>query len=97
MRPYFSAAGKITYSITFFTHTIIEVQASRSRSMNKEFCIGLAIGMLAGAVIVNNVPKAKQLVDKGQKIVVEKIKSLGKGKKADDHEHRLSGADPRAC
>ena len=52
--------------------------------MNKEFCIGLAIGMLAGAVIVNNVPKAKQLVEKGQKIVVEKIKSLGKDKKNDD-------------
>ena len=59
--------------------------------MNKEFCIGLVIGMLAGAVVVNNVPKVKRLVDKGQKIVVEKIKSLGKSKRNDDQD--AAGSD----
>ncbi|MBO4573657.1 MAG: hypothetical protein J5762_07855 [Clostridia bacterium] len=59
--------------------------------MNKEFCIGLVIGMLAGAVVVNNVPKVKRLVDKGQKIVVEKIKSLGKSKISDDQD--AAGSD----
>ena len=34
--------------------------------------------MLAGALIVTNVPKAKQLVEKGQKTVTEKVKGLMK-------------------
>ena len=46
--------------------------------MKKELCIGLTIGMLAGALIVTNVPKAKQLVEKGQKTVTEKVKGLMK-------------------
>ena len=32
--------------------------------------------MLAGALVVNNVPKAKKMLDKGQKTFLKKLKEL---------------------
>ncbi len=50
--------------------------------MNEKFLCGVILGMLGGAIIVNNSIKAKSLVEKGQEQVVEKIsKTLNKKKK----------------
>jgi len=38
--------------------------------------LGFAVGMVAGALIVANSSKAKELVDKGQKAVKEKVEKL---------------------
>lgn len=38
--------------------------------------LGFAVGMVAGALIVANSSKAKELVDKGQKAVKEKVEKM---------------------
>ena len=42
--------------------------------MNKQLLIGLALGMIGGAIIVVNSKKAKNLVEKGQQEVKKQIK-----------------------
>ena len=51
--------------------------------MNKEFFLGLALGMLGGALIVTNCRQAKELIEKGQKEIKKKIKKAEKGAKDD--------------
>ncbi len=46
--------------------------------MNDKFVLGLALGMLGGAVIVTNSVKARQMVKSGQQQVVEKAETLTK-------------------
>lgn len=46
--------------------------------MNDKFLLGLALGMLGGAVIVTNSVKARQMVKSGQQQVVEKAETLTK-------------------
>lgn len=44
--------------------------------MDKMFCVGLAVGMLGGALIVVNCRKARMLLKKSQDEVMEKVDSL---------------------
>lgn len=44
--------------------------------MEKMFCMGLALGMIGGALIVANSHKARTLVKKGQDEMVEKIEAI---------------------
>ncbi|MBR1891819.1 MAG: hypothetical protein IJ811_04935 [Clostridia bacterium] len=44
--------------------------------MDKQFYMGVLLGMLGGALLINNVPKVKKTFDKAQKSVVKKIKGL---------------------
>ena len=46
--------------------------------MNKQLLIGLALGMIGGAIIVVNSKKAKNLVEKGQQEVKKQIKKAQK-------------------
>ena len=46
--------------------------------MNKQLLIGLALGMIGGALIVVNSKKAKSLVEKGQQEVKKQIKKAQK-------------------
>ncbi len=41
--------------------------------MEKMFCLGLALGMVGGALIVANNYKARSLVKKGQDEVMDKV------------------------
>jgi|GEM_PF-927549 len=64
--------------------------------MKKEFCIGLILGMLGGALIINNVPKAQKALADGQKTVMNKIKTLcakNGGKNASSDERSESEED----
>lgn len=38
--------------------------------------ISMALGFIAGALLVSNNNKAKELVDKGKKVVKEQVKKL---------------------
>ncbi|MBP5242853.1 MAG: hypothetical protein J6Z36_04090 [Clostridia bacterium] len=44
--------------------------------MEKMFCLGLAFGMVGGALIVANNYKARALVKKGQQEVLDKMDEL---------------------
>lgn len=44
--------------------------------MEKMFCMGLALGMVGGALIVANSHKARTLVKKGQDEMVDKIENI---------------------
>lgn len=44
--------------------------------MEKMFCMGLALGMIGGALIVANSHKARTLVKKGQDEMVDKIETV---------------------
>ena len=46
--------------------------------MNTQLLIGLALGMIGGALIVVNSKKAKSLVEKGQQEVKKQIKKAQK-------------------
>jgi len=38
--------------------------------------IGMALGLIAGALIVSNNQKAQQLVEKGKKVVKEQVEKM---------------------
>ena len=44
--------------------------------MEKMFCLGLALGMVGGALIVANSYKARSLVKRGQQEVMDKMDKL---------------------
>ena len=44
--------------------------------MEKMFCIGLALGMVGGALIVANSYKARSLVKKSQSEVMDKVNEM---------------------
>ncbi len=44
--------------------------------MDKCFCLGLAVGMLAGAVIASNSYKLRRLVTDSQKQVKEEVEKM---------------------
>ena len=46
--------------------------------MNKEFFLGVALGMLGGALVVINCRQAKELVEMGQKEIKKKLKKAKK-------------------
>ena len=46
--------------------------------MDKNFAIGLALGMIGGALIVANSYKARKLVKEGQSQIKEKVSNLNK-------------------
>ena len=54
--------------------------------MNKEFFMGLALGMIGGALIVVNSKKAKDLIEKGQKEVTKQIKKAKQKKEKTDQQ-----------
>ena len=62
--------------------------------MDKQLCLGLVLGMLGGALLVANVPKAKQLIDKGQKTVMKKVKNIFNGSGGDDDSAESSDESP---
>lgn len=41
--------------------------------MSNEFCLGIILGMVGGALLINNSKKAKQLLDEGQEKVAKKL------------------------
>ena len=41
--------------------------------MSNEFCIGVILGMIGGALLINNSKKAKQMLDEGQQKIVKKL------------------------
>lgn len=52
--------------------------------MNKQFLIGLALGMVGGALVVVNSKKAKDIVEKGQQEVKKQIKKTQKKTDSDN-------------
>ncbi len=50
--------------------------------MEKGFCLGMALGVLAGAVIVANSLKARQLVKDGQEQIKNKVSEMTSKKKS---------------
>ncbi len=44
----------------------------------KECIFGLSVGVLLGALLVGNSPKAQEMIDKGTKQVKEKVSKLAK-------------------
>ncbi len=44
----------------------------------KECIFGLAVGVLLGGLLVQNSPKAQEMLDKGTKVVKEKIDKMTK-------------------
>ncbi|MBQ8726632.1 MAG: hypothetical protein IJY84_06005 [Clostridia bacterium] len=55
--------------------------------MEKNFVIGLVLGMLGGALIVTNSYKARKLVKEGQDAAWEKMSKIGKcQEKSEDYE-----------
>ena len=46
--------------------------------MEKNFVIGLILGMLGGALVATNSYKARKLVKEGQEVAWEKMSKLGK-------------------
>ena len=55
--------------------------------MEKNFVIGLILGMLGGALVATNSYKARKLVKEGQEVAWEKMSKLGKCQgKSEDYE-----------
>ncbi len=44
----------------------------------KECLLGIAVGVVFGALLVQNSPKAKELVDKGTDMVKKKVEKMKK-------------------
>ena len=44
----------------------------------KECIFGVAVGVMLGALLVNNNPKAQELVEQGKNIVKKKIEKMSK-------------------
>ena len=42
----------------------------------KECIFGIAVGVLAGALLVHSSPKAREMVDKGTNFVKDKVKKM---------------------
>ncbi len=41
--------------------------------MSNEFCIGIILGMIGGALLINNSKKAKEMLDEGQQKIAKKL------------------------
>ena len=54
--------------------------------MNKDFFLGLAIGMIGGALIITNCRQAKELVETGQKEIKKKIIKAKKNSESENNE-----------
>ena len=55
--------------------------------MEKNFVIGIVLGMLGGALIATNSYKARKIVKEGQEVAIEKMSKIGKCKaKTEDYE-----------
>ena len=55
--------------------------------MEKNFVIGVVLGMLGGALIATNSYKARKIVKNGQEVAIEKMSKIGKCKeKTEDYE-----------
>ena len=54
--------------------------------MGKEFAVGLALGMIGGALIIANSYQARKIVKDGQEQLKQKASSLCKKKKSEDYE-----------
>ena len=55
--------------------------------MEKNFIIGIVLGMLGGALIATNSYKARKIVKEGQEVAMEKMSKIGKCKeKTEDYE-----------
>ena len=55
--------------------------------MEKEFALGLALGMIGGALLVANSYKARKLVKEGQEQIKQKANSICKrNKRSEDYE-----------
>ena len=55
--------------------------------MEKNFAIGLFLGMIGGALIVSNSYKARKLVREGQQQIKNKVSNLAKCKEqSEDYE-----------
>ena len=55
--------------------------------MEKNFIIGIVLGMLGGALIATNSYKARKIVKEGQEVAIEKMSKIGKCKeKTEDYE-----------
>lgn len=62
------------YYITVFTHTISERHIlPEGDIMSNEFCLGVILGMVGGALLINNSKKAKDMLDEGQQKLVKKL------------------------
>ena len=46
--------------------------------MGKDFYVGMVLGLVGGAALLFNVPKAKKFYEKSQKFVVTKLKGMCK-------------------
>ena len=44
--------------------------------MKECFTFGLAMGMLVGAVLVYTSPKVQKLMEKGEKVIKEKVENM---------------------
>ena len=49
--------------------------------MEKSFCVGLALGMLGGALIVANSYKARKIIKDGQEQVKNKVSEMTENNK----------------
>ena len=54
--------------------------------------LGFAVGMVAGALIVSNSAKAREMVDKGKKAVKEQVEKIAKTKLPDLNTTSLESA-----
>ncbi len=55
-------------------HTLsLRFRASKEKIMSNEFCIGIILGMIGGALLINNSKKAKEMLDEGQQKIVKKL------------------------
>lgn len=62
------------YYFTKTTHAMYKGNAFlKGEFMNNEFCLGIILGMVGGALLINNSKKAKELLDEGQQKVAKKL------------------------
>jgi len=61
--------------------------------MDKTFMLGLAIGMVGGAILAVNSKKVKELVEKGGKEVKEKLSPKKKDENAEDEDEQAETED----
>lgn len=50
--------------------------------MDDKFFIGVALGMIGGAVLVTNSVKARSIVKDGEQEIIKRVNKLGKQKKS---------------
>ena len=66
--------------------------------MDKKLITGMLLGALIGVIVVENVPKVKELYNKGQSAVVDKIKAICKKKdKSEKQDASFSDDDCNEC